>query len=1129
MAGVTATPGPAKPTIPSGGVRRRLDTAFVLAAIARLRTRGVLVSPSDGLACLALLRQKLDWTDEEIATAFESVVARRPGEIGIVNDVIGDLLLNHAAEPRPVFEKVEPVGKRAIDSRVEGPPPKPWWKRVLDHAQSGADKGLRALSASWQRLPRPGPRLIRTATYAGLVVAALLIAKYLWRYVPAYLLRYVPAPVIQQVVKIVDPNTVFAAIDGVDAALSAVSLTGLALLLWRAVILRRPPPEPAPPPSSEDEWEPIAPTPDGTIFRIGSLGGAPSAFLPETIGIEIAEMLGYRIGDPDPQRIDVRRTIAGHMRGGDPALFVPARRRELPTILLLTDSSAGAAHWNTLSKEFEKILHARGVTVERIVFPSGGFFATKSGLSVQRPEALDVERLVGQPGWTVTFVFSEAHRLGRSDILFFRRLTENGPLIFLDMRDRRLWDRRHAALQAAGVRLVEATAEGLRYAMAEVFAPDRVRAALSEPAMTGAPPSFDVFDTLGNEGRLWASDCALVEPISFALAERLRARYPDLKTSSPSLAFSRLAALPGSWTGPDGLNFEPPTRRLLLSLFASRDDNDRGMTMAIIDAAFAEASPEKGSSAKLVHTYAKTLAHVFADNIDAAIEQIVRIEAGGTLYQAPIRDFVDRLRPPSQDVESQQSLIKLPYEPQSAAVRCRLRSTPPEGSSTALSRPPTRADRYLQGGLEIAPARWSLGLPSSRARLTNADGRPVTFDQRPSWGAFFFGGRHLLLAGVSDQLVVFDTFLGRMFPIDLSTLSSETAAIATGWNAPVAVIGARSACQVIRLESGLGMLPATLRAEPLKIETEYGRGAGSGRPILAVDPSGRFAFVGESGQPDLLRCPLGDGERQSLWRFSDPVTAVTTADTSVLVGLANGIVYRESVETIENSSSEPAFSIEGSPNALALARIKDERDADADISRELLVASTESGMLVCHDRQGQLSSMRASASVRRVVAFAAREAVAIRGGGGQPPLVTGLSVAVLGNEGSFDIVGMPISATGRDGQAAFTAMSLLNRPVQASDPVRRALAVAGQSSRVAILVNETGGKPRIEVRPLDYMLPALSSAVGRLTSGTETDVSEPADIASAQNVSAEPVERETVSLAASSPPDEQADGLEAAR
>src|SRR5262249_28092174 len=113
---------------------------------------------------------------------------------------------------------------------------------------------------------------------------------------------------------------------------------------------------------------------DGSVFRVGMIGAKPPSFLSPAVAQEVAEMFTYRLAEPDPTRLDIRRTIAERARGGDSSIIYFQSRRQLPTILLLVDSSSDAMLWNTLPDEFASGLTKWGVAFERIEF-SGTLFA----------------------------------------------------------------------------------------------------------------------------------------------------------------------------------------------------------------------------------------------------------------------------------------------------------------------------------------------------------------------------------------------------------------------------------------------------------------------------------------------------------------------------------------------------------------------------------------------------------------------------------------------------------------------------------------------------------------------------------------------------------------------------------
>ncbi|RWP51076.1 hypothetical protein [Mesorhizobium sp.] len=1104
------------------------NAVSVIALIAGLRARGFQISPGDALACLSLAATKMDWNRDEIAMVLRAVLVRRAGEARVFEEIFAGLFQGTVPE-RPSFGNADAGG---YIGRGPLTPAKPTWAQYIAGGAGGVIENLQKL---WRRWPRVDPRVLRNArALAGAVGAGLLIT-----YIAQLGSCSGPLPPPPPPEELGAASIEIAIYAGIDAAIAAISLTGLALLAWRALALskqRRQRSRMEHLGASETETTPDPPMPktDGTVFRIGSLGGQPPDFLPAAIGTEITEMIGYRQGDPDPNRLDTRRTIAAHVRGSDPTLLVAQRRRELPMLLLLVDRNADASRWNRLAEEFHTVLQARGIIARKVVFP-GTFFTRRAGSLEPGSEAIAVEAVAASPGWTVTMVFGEAHRLGRSDVDFFRRLAENGPLVFLDFRDRALWDGRHWALLAAGVTLVEATATELRDALARIFAPDRVhvRDASSARLIVGKPllPEDDPLSMLGQEGCLWASDCALVEPISFALAERLRRRYPKLASAYPSLAFSRLEALPGAWSGPEGLYFEPEMRRQLLNRFSKRPATDRAMTIATIDQAFTEAKPE-GASAATVHSYARNQVHVFSDDLDAALESILKIEAEGLLYQAPIRNFLGRLRVPAAADLPAHAII-LPAEPRSAAIRRRLFAPPDMPGDTddagrlleRLSKPTAfdERDSYRLGDFDIAPARWSLGLPSARMRLTES-GQPGEFPGIPAAtiGAFFAGARYMLLAGERQgqaTLELFDTLLCTRRQVSTPGDSVQVTAIATASKASVAAFGSPAGkWYLLRLDPE-GSNSEPLRPEPLETGLDMSPSSGydaTRPPQVGIDPQGRYTFVALPGRHELARCAIStSGERPTVWRFPAPVASIAFVEDTIFVGLSTGAVHSLPISTAElgTSSLEQAFNVGSYPAAIAVARFSAARkNGDVDTTsvetRDILVAGREDGKLICHDGDRQLSEMYIGSVPRRVVAFVDRKAAFITPAGGRErPREAGICVAVLGRNGTFEIVGMPLadSPPMSGGSPAFTAMSLLDRPLVASDGQRRAVAIAGQSSRLAILVaGSSGSAARIEVRPLEYVLPGLLPQSGSPSEVAETPLTE-------DEVGTEEVSRQTSS------------------
>ena len=442
-------------------------------------------------------------------------------------------------------------------------------------------------------------------------------------------------------------------VSGIGALISATAITIVALSVWQSAIFERrldrgtaPPQEPEKPPQKGD----------GSVYRVGWLGGDPSPFLDPSIASEIAELVGYRHGDPEPKRIDVRRTMSERVRGGDPALMYMEPRRELPTILLLVDTRSDAHRWNTLPTEFEKTVTSWGVPVERIDYPGSLF--SRVGREPSRPaEALLVEEILASPGWTVTTIFGEAHRFARSDVDLLGRIAENGPVLFLEFRDPRQWNAAQVAVRKVGVQVVPATGQHLRDGLARLFAPDRVteknQAAPPNRAQKQEKPTSSPEDQLGEDVAAWAGACALVEPISFALAERLRRLYPSLGPPEPVI-FSCLTNYPGARFGPEGLRFEGHVRRDLINFFSKRPQAERAKAITAIDDAFKQ-TPANGITAEAVRRFSQAQVHIYNVTPDGALYDIEDILEEGLLSNRPIRDFRARLATPANFSDADQS------------------------------------------------------------------------------------------------------------------------------------------------------------------------------------------------------------------------------------------------------------------------------------------------------------------------------------------------------------------------------------------------------------------------------------------------------------------------------------------
>lgn len=1022
-----------------------VDGLFVSALVFSLRASGMRVSPSEALACLALARSRFEWRRDDLASALAAVLVMRPGDRAALDATLDDLFEEPKSDDAAGAAALV-ADKKIVVNHVY-PIFKPWWKWLWDCLRTvfARTAPVRRRVTSWvgflaRWLDEGIGSLVLAASVLLVALAGVFLVPREWR-----------PPASSVSVSVNDP-TLPPQIDLrgrlVDAVLFATSITGLALLIWRAVVLtrllRRPSASEALPADAPARPQPSVP--DDTTFRIGSLGRR-EPFLSVGLAGEIAEIIGYRRGAPDPRRLDLPRTIAAHARGADPLHLCAEARRELPTLLILEDARAEAMAWHTLADEFAGILTQRGVYTERIAYP-GSFFIRHDGRLTGRPEAEAVEVVVGAPGWTVAIVFGEAQRLARADADFLANVAENGPVIFLDLHDRTLWDARQDALRRRGIRVNEATGRGLRDALAEVFAPDRMFLAHEQPAAAEAErPSLDC----DGEFKDWASDCALVEPISFALAEELRRadvagaaqhpRYIGLGPESPTLAFSRLAALPGSWTGPEGLRFDLRLRRKLLGHFESRSLEERRRTWEIVRAAF-DRAPPGGTTAAEIRRYAMAGAQLHAGGADreTALDVIFETLDGGLLDPLPIRSFLGGLRFEGQDSSNAETIL-LSGEPHRAENRRRLLG------SAASER------GYRAHGRFVEPARWVLGSTSIRIRVPDRTGTAAPF------GAFLPGARHLVLAD-HGGLRVLNMLLGEAAEIELVGGSGRVTTVLTAASAAVAAVGLSSgAWGLVRLGDN-----GHWRFDPL----ETPRFPAEGTAVAALDAQGRALFLANPHLDELVRVPLTGTSPWTTWPCGSRPTALACAGENLLAGLESGDVAVFPADGGSARQGDRTYRLGCLVTALAVTR------TGRGTPRDSVVAASSDGRLLVHDGDERVAEASLGFLPRRIVPYANRPAARVVVDGTAAPGLEGISVAVLGEDGSFDVIGLAFHGPGGD---SFTAMSLLDTPVGGTEGRQRAVAVAGQSGRLALLARDGVLPPRIDLRPLDYRRPAAAPAI----------------------------------------------------
>jgi hypothetical protein len=882
----------------------------------------------------------------------------------------------------------------------------------------------------------------------------------------------------------------------------ATVLVMLSLGAWQACMLRKRTGNSAPLFSAILKSTPQQICGDDTFFRVSSLGGSPPRFLSPNVAQEIAEMFTYRAAEPDPGRLDIARTIGALVRGEDPAGIYFESKRQLPTVLLLVDSNSPAKFWNTLPNEFAAALTRWGVSFERVDFP-GSFFINVGLARRARPEVELIESAIAAPGWTVTTIFAETRRLARPDIELLRRVVENGPVLFLDLSDPILWDAQQVALANLDITVVPATGRDLRDGLARLFAPDRV---LSEaivlpngPRLPSSKNDHLAFSILGPEGLAWASECALVEPISFALAERLRRHHSVLGQPSSSLAFSLLAALPGSWIGPEGLRFDAPTRRRLLGAFAQRTASERTAAIALINEAFDNAVVE-GKTAKELRRYARAQVGLFDTRPDEALQEIDEIFESGIVDRRSIVDLIGRIQPLSYETplatKQQAEPIRIPGEPWQGRNRVRLTK-----GTGAYSLPQRK----------VLPARWVIATPEIRFRVPGQAVERVKQIQNGKVAtAFLPSGDEILVDGGHDQ------------KDEQTTLLLLNAVNAT--YSPIRFQGGR---EVKRIVTARGAKVATVLFDQTTLFVAHGIGGGEQsekpRNVVRVEletwvsqftaqSNGLFFTLDVTGGLLAVRGPSGNEiglfDTESGARRKDGIVfdnyvvdfAFNDGQTATAV-LGNGQVVQIDLANAADREKRIICKLDTTPTAVGVLQ--------ADRTKSSVIVGLEDGriMLVAY----QDADPREPGSIRELACLKAptrsfhpcrptADYAAAWIERKEDAEEAGQCVAVLMTDDSFDLLGLPIGPNGQVLTAVrdqvttesissepsvvetdaplFAAMSLLERRIGPEFDGSQIVAISRDGRKVAAVRAN-----RVEVRPIVYEPPdaravnAMSAAV----------------------------------------------------
>lgn len=1002
-------------------MKRATANAVVHALTWRLRDLRIRVGTVEIEQAMAVLQSQEDWNETSLKQVLVPIFAKRQEHRNVVAVLIGEFLTP------PDQAIIDPPGPGAPEFKLgEGgpgslpPPPKTWWESLRRRFAP-------VLEARW--MPRG----------LALLGAVLIVPVVFFFFSNAFrqLGERIGAIFAGLRGALQDPLGNSLAERGGDienlqiallvrhAVVSSLAASGVLLMLIAIRLARS-----KKTPGRRDPIVHRPPEGDGSVFRVGSLGGRPPPFLDPSLASEVVELITYRQTERLRKDLDLRSTVDRRVRG-DLDSLVFQRRKELPTVVLLVDAAADGRHWNTLAEEFQVALEKRGLRVETLSYYSG--LSKPSSYSSSSSDTVEATLLglAERTGWILTAVFGDLKRLSGQDISILSAQREQGPVLAFDYAHPRLWDIRHSPFEMRGMGPFPATGYALRRALATAFAPDRgaIRAATS--TITGKPAYWH----LSKPHLEWAIACAMVEPVSFSLAEKLRRAHPDLSGPAEGLAFSLLSALPESWLSREGLRFAPNIRRELLSKAAEIPKDLQMAFLDVFDAAFGE-EPASVTAGELWR-YTRAQAELFTPRQARALQDLADVKACGIIDPEAFDDFLGRLRQPGLREE---------------AGTIRLRSAMPK-----LSRLLSKGESSpIVDPSDIQFADWSIGLSDVRIRV-NGDKSPLA--------AFFAEGQSFLTIdkGGVEPFSRVDAVRGnRQTLTQLTSLSNFDLApsdftqiyiFPNGQGGLLAARNGRLFNLVKGSESEKEWLP-NIALQEIKTEMDLGDD-----PLIALSPNGSHIAYARAGSGEIAVVAAAADERPTKYQIAGTLTAIAYSERGALLCAdASGYILEVSADDpTQTSSSSRPLQLANFDGPIAFA------DFYGDDDRRHVVAALADGRVAIQEpglspRSYDLLPWRP----RWITVFPDRKA-AIAGS-----RALGVSIAVTGAEGEFDIIGVDSAA----GDNEFDALSLLDHSIE---PSRDGLAVLAINRERRRIIVRNGSY--LEVRPLVYDLPEINEAV----------------------------------------------------
>lgn len=382
-------------------------------------------------------------------------------------------------------------------------------------------------------------------------------------------------------------------------------------------------------PESAPFWDPTAPR----HFRRQDIGGKPAPRLSARLLDELADSLAYFRGTTLSRDLDVPASIRATTENGKLPELIFQKRRKIRTLYVLEDAFAESRAWDTTARELAEGLRTRGVSVLQGTFH--GSPAQFQGEDRRTHWLMDLD---DQRNDYLLLIFSDGKGLRARDKFVIESLAQWPAVAWMELREPRFWDRITERLLRLKMPVYPATPEGLLQAMrrfvSEQGQADELRRdvlqARRATMQSGDLATFVEYH-LGDSYK-WAQVCAMIQPITFGLADALRRKFMP---SLPPERLGRLMSIPGTSHDEAGIKFSPQALPILRNGFFSRwTDLEQEQALEFIMKKIQDAEPKE----------TRSLAHLtwewILERIRLELEPDVATHHLAELYKTPLRDAI---------------------------------------------------------------------------------------------------------------------------------------------------------------------------------------------------------------------------------------------------------------------------------------------------------------------------------------------------------------------------------------------------------------------------------------------------------------------------------------------------------